>query len=99
LKKNCWEFKRCGREENGIDVYEHGVCPAYHETRLDGVHDGMNAGRACWAIAGTLCGGKVQGTYAEKEKNCLACDFYKSVYKEEFGNFMMILELRQKLKS
>ena len=61
--------------------------------RLDGEHDGRNAGRACWAIAGTFCGGKVQGTFAEKEKSCLACAFYKLVRKEEYGKFKMTGEL------
>ena len=29
-------------------------------------------------VAGTLCGGKVQGTFALKLGNCQKCDFYKS---------------------
>ncbi len=32
---------------------------------------------SCWAVAGTLCGGAVQGTAAQKEKNCMLCDVYK----------------------
>ena len=80
---NCWEFKKCGREVGGSNAAELGVCPAYEEKRLDGVHGGQNAGRSCWAIAGTFCGGQVQGSFAEKEKNCLACDFYMFVRQEE----------------
>jgi len=80
---NCWEFKKCGRESGGANAVEFGVCPAYKEKRLDGVHGGVNAGRSCWVIAGTYCGGEIQGTFAEKEHNCLACDFYKFVRKEE----------------
>jgi len=51
--KNCWEFKKCGRENGGSKVKEMGVCPA-----------NPHHGRDCWMVAGTFCGGKVQGTNA-----------------------------------
>jgi len=76
---NCWEFKDCGRQPGGNKVAQYGVCPATIETKLDGVNEGRNAGRACWVVAGTFCGGIVQGTYANKIGNCAKCDFYKSV--------------------
>jgi hypothetical protein len=66
--KNCWELKNCGRELGGIKVKEMGVCPAY-----------PNHGRDCWMVAGTFCGGKVQGTHAQKHGTCMVCDWYKSV--------------------
>ena len=31
----------------------------------------------CWLIAGTLCGGMVQGVFAEKFRNCVTCEVYK----------------------
>jgi hypothetical protein len=37
---------------------------------------------ACWTLAGALCGGQVQGTYATKLANCLRCEFYRSVVAE-----------------
>lgn len=80
---NCWDYKKCGRQAGGENALEFGVCPAFKEKRLDGVHGGDNAGRACWVVAGTYCGGEVQGTFAEKEHNCLACDFYRMVRKDE----------------
>jgi len=83
LKLNCWEFKRCGRQPHGPKAKELGVCPAATQGGLDGVHSGTNAGRACWVVAGTFCGGEVQGTYANKSTNCRQCDFYKLVEKEE----------------
>ncbi|GBE00072.1 hypothetical protein BMS3Abin07_02118 [bacterium BMS3Abin07] len=46
-KLNCWEFKRCGRQPGGEHEIDLGVCPATVEGRLDGVHDGVTAGRAC----------------------------------------------------
>jgi len=64
---NCWEFKKCGRTPGGDKAKELGVCPAY-----------PGHGTHCAKIAVTLCGGKVQGTFASKLANCLQCDFYKS---------------------
>ncbi len=83
-KTNCWEFKKCGRQPGGSNVEQLGVCAASIEARADGVNGGANGGRACWAITGTLCGGKVQGTFARKLANCLLdCEFFKMVLKEE----------------
>lgn len=88
MKKNCWEFMGCGRELLGKNVKELGICPAATDARLNGVHGGENAGRACWAVAGTFCGGIVQGTYAKKYENCTICDFFKSVIAEEKINYL-----------
>jgi hypothetical protein len=82
-KLNCWEFKRCGRQPGGAKAAELGVCPAATETRVNGLNDGKNAGRACWAVAGTLCGGTVQGAYAMKLANCLQCEFYQLVGEQQ----------------
>lgn len=93
---NCWEFMECGRQVGGMNTPTLGVCPASTQKSLDGVHGGKNAGRACWVIAGTFCGGKIQGTFAEKERNCLSCEFYRSVKNEERGGsrgFVMSREL------
>ncbi len=64
---NCWEFKKCGREAGGARAAELGVCPAYPDH-----------GKHCARVAGTLCGGKVQGTFAMKVADCMQCEFYKS---------------------
>lgn len=40
-------------------------------------------------MAGTLCGGKPQGTFALKEQNCTKCDFYKTVWEEEGKMFRL----------
>jgi len=64
---NCWEYFKCGREEGGIRRNEFSVCPAYPDY-----------GRTCARIAGTFCGGMVQGTFASKLTNCTRCEFYKS---------------------
>ncbi len=97
-KTNCWEFKQCSRESDGTRVSELGVCPAAVETRTNGINNGINAGRACWAIAGTLCGGQLQGTFAMKLKNCLVCDFYKFVQAEEAPHFINAREILEHLQ-
>ncbi|MBI4689332.1 MAG: hypothetical protein HY754_03555 [Nitrospirae bacterium] len=98
MKKNCWEIKNCGRYNGGEHVGDLGKCPAASEKRLDGIHDGTNAGRACWVIAGTLCRGEVQGSFAQKYKNCEKCDFYQGVRKEEGGKFILSSVLLSKLR-
>lgn len=74
-KKNCWEVMECTKDD----------CPAKKETKLDGVHGGIAAGRACWVVAGTRCQGEVQGEYAQKFQNCSTCKFYLQVREEEGG--------------
>jgi hypothetical protein len=80
---NCWEYKKCGRQPGGYKSAELGICPVTTLQTLHGVHGGENAGRACWAIAGSLCGGKIQGTFAQKLNNCWRCEFMNLVKKEE----------------
>lgn len=92
-KLNCWEFKKCGREPGGAKVGELGVCPAAVERRTHGVNDGKNGGRACWAVTGTLCGGKVQGTFAAKLMNCQQCQFFMDVKQEEGTRYVRSAEI------
>ncbi len=97
MKKNCWEVKKCGREPGGVHE-ELGVCPSATEKKLHGSHGGTNAGRACWVVAGTMCEGEVQGTFAKKYESCEKCDFYKLVVEEEGKQFQLSLFLLKKLK-
>ena len=90
---NCWEFKKCGRELGGDKAIELGTCPASMNTTLEGVHSGICAGRACWAVAGTMCGGEIQGSFAQKYKDCGLCDFYNTVREEEGDNFILTIDL------
>jgi len=98
IKQNCWEYKNCGREPFGENARILGVCPAATETKLNGVHDGKNAGRSCWVVAGTLCHGKVQGVFSQKYATCRDCDFYQKVQTENFENFQLSVGLLQKLR-
>lgn len=99
MKQNCWEFKQCGRELEGKAVSELGTCSAATEERMDGIHGGKNGGRTCWAVAGTLCGGEVQGTFAQKMLSCKACDFYRLVKEDEGSTYQPSLELVRLLKA
>ena len=74
-RMNCWEVKACGRQPGGENTEAHGVCPAALLNEFDGVNRGERAGRFCWAVAGTLCGGKVQGTSAAKLMKRIPCEF------------------------
>jgi len=89
MKQNCWEFKKCGREIGGAKAGELGICPASASSGNDGVHGGKNSGRICWAVAGTFCGGKIQGEFVNKQVTCMKCDFFKQVLKEE-KNFHLL---------
>jgi hypothetical protein len=95
-KLNCWEFKQCGREPGGARK-DLGVCPASVDPRLHGVHGGRLAGRACWVVAGTMCGNKEQGTFASKYHNCEKCDFYRLVKTEEGFNYTLSINLLRRL--
>ena len=97
-KKNCWEVKNCGREEGGLKTKELGVCPAASLSKANGVNGGKNGGRACWVIAGTLCGGKVQGSFASKMSNCMACAFYSTVKQEEGANMASAKDILEKIE-
>ena len=82
-KVNCWQHMKCGREPGGKYASKLGVCPAAADKSFDGLNQGKNAGRFCWAVAGTFCGGTVQGSFAEKRESCLTCDFFNKVRAEE----------------
>ncbi len=96
--QNCWEYKNCGRQAGGHAVGERGICPAATETKADGINAGTNAGRACWAVAGSFCKGEVQGTFAQKLMDCGSCEFSHKVMKEQGPGFESINSIFAKLK-
>ena len=99
LKQNCWEVNRCGRGPADSQDSQREPCPAATERRLNGVHGGTNSGRACWVVAGTSCGGKVQGTHAARHEVCEQCAFYQQVAREEGAGLQRSLSLLSRLKS
>jgi hypothetical protein len=74
--QNCWEIMNCGRAKGGWMVAELGECIA----SVTGLS------HSCWAIAGTLCGGIVQGTTAQKEGNCRKCYVFQ-LYDRSTGTY------------
>ncbi len=97
-KVNCWEYKKCGREFMTAGTTQPG-CPAALEGKLDQVHGGLRGGRACWVVAGTHCGGKLQGTFAKKYNQCEKCDFYELVKHEEGPHFQLSILLLKRLQA
>ena len=93
-KLNCWEFMKCGREVGGKNVDKLGACPAATETKTNGIHGGINGGRCCWAIAGTLCDRKTQGTFVDKFMDCTKCPFYILVTQEEI-KYITVSEIKE----
>lgn len=96
-RKNCWEHFKCGRQPGGDKANELGICPAAAEEILHGTNDGINGGRSCWAIAGTLCKGQTQGTYAQKLGDCLRCEFYASVRQDQGGSLVTTRDILNKI--
>ncbi|MCP3875131.1 MAG: protein kinase [Desulfobacteraceae bacterium] len=74
---------QCGREPGGKNAMELGICPATVDTSHDGINSGVCAGRFCWAVAGTMCSGKIQGSFSEKRQSCTQCHFYNEVRAQE----------------
>jgi len=67
----------------GAHADDRGVCPVATYTVLNNVHGGLNAGRSCWVVTGSLCGDRVQGDEQQKRTACWECAFFKLVQKEE----------------
>ena|ERR1035438_7832928 len=94
MPMNCWEFKKCARQPGGERVADLGVCLASAERKADGFNNGRRGGRICWAVSGTLCGGKAQGTFAQKLPSCMQCEFYQLVKSEQGTKLQSIRDLQ-----
>ncbi len=86
-KLNCWEITKCGREPGGSQVKERGVCTASIDTSSNGTNEGVNGGRICWSVAGTLSGKEACGHYAKEKPSCMSCEVYNQIKSEEGANF------------
>lgn len=85
--QNCWEFMKCGLEPGGVNVDKKGECPVPKYVSLHQQNKGENAGRSCWLVKNTRCQDQLQGDFYSKIGNCVKCDFFKIVFKEEGENF------------
>jgi hypothetical protein len=59
--KRCWEYKNCGERED---------CAVYQKYKDKPIVP------LCWYVAGTMCGGQIQGGYAKKIDSCRHCDYF-----------------------
>ena len=73
----------CGRGPGGAQTDELGECIVSKE----------QMGHSCWAIAGTLCGGEVQGTRAQKRRTCVTCRVRKR-YHRISGHLGELIEMK-----
>lgn len=99
MKLNCWEKMQCGCQPGGERTSEKGVCPVSVETRAHWIHDGINGGRACWAVKRTLKEENVQCKIDHGLASCIECDFYAEVRSEEGSNYLTQNEIMTKLKN
>jgi diguanylate cyclase (GGDEF)-like protein len=66
-------------------------CPSYKSESL-----------RCWQVAGTFCGGEVQGVFAKKYGDCRKCEVFRQAFNnrintigESFNNMMALLQSKQ----
>jgi hypothetical protein len=78
----------CGREPNGVNADKLKICPATSEKDYNNTNNGVNAGRFCWKIVGTLCFDTIKGISALNLVSCLQCPFFKKVKEEEGNHFV-----------
>lgn len=88
MKTNCWNYINCGRELGGAQVKKYDVCPVLQYRAYHQVNHGYMSGRYCWKIVGTLQNNHIRCSYAEKLGDCILCDFFKLVKKEEGADFV-----------
>ena len=74
---------KCGREPNGSNADKLNVCPTTTAKEYNNINNGVNAGRFCWKIVGTLCFDTIKGVSALNIVSCLQCPFFKKVKEEE----------------
>jgi signal transduction histidine kinase len=84
-RANCWEVMVCGHGP-GLPA----PCPAVLDVTSAGVNSGVNAGRICWTVPGTLGSGDPQGDFVDKQDTCLACRFFSQVRDEEGQEFRFV---------
>ncbi len=75
-KLNCWEFKKCGRQEGGENAGVLGGCPVCSAKEADGFNDGVNGGRGCAYIVGSFSPGVIDDVEQNKKADCSNCEFY-----------------------
>jgi hypothetical protein len=80
---NCWQIKKCERHKGGKNVNKLGECIVSKE----------RMGHSCWAVGGTLCGDKIQGTTAQKIGYCTTCEVYQ-IYNRSMGELGKLVKTK-----
>ncbi len=80
-KLNCWQFKNCGREKDGLLVETLGECPVSSAMKFDGMNGGRGAGRICWMVPDSAC--RKEPAKLGIFQRCHTCDFYRRVLFEQ----------------
>jgi hypothetical protein len=83
-KLNCWQFKNCGREKDGLLVETLGECPVSTTLKFDGMNEGRGAGRMCWMVPDSAC--RQEPAKLGLFYRCHTCDFYRRVLFEQEEN-------------
>ena len=98
---NCWDFTHCGRQPGGEKSGELGICNVAVEQLTHGVNNGINGGRACWAVKRKFNANAVPCSCDRDQKldSCLQCEFYSTVRKEEGDHFVPATKILALLKS
>lgn len=81
-KINCWEYRNCGMEPDGIFSKIHGECPIPKMMKLDGINGGKGAGRACWTVVHSSTPGDAPIPCRNSRISCIDCEFYHRVQGE-----------------
>jgi len=90
---NCWEWKKCGREPGGANAEGDG-CVVARERRADGINNGSNGGRYCWAIRDA----NAETPFKNKLCFCLQCDFLAAVQEQEGVDFVLLDKVRDPIR-
>ena len=91
MKLHCWE-KLHGRQPGGERSVEFGICPVSVEAKTHMIHEGINGGRACWAIQRKFNGNDLQCKLDQKLDHSIQCDFYSEVKGEEGSDYLPVTE-------
>lgn len=87
LRTPCWEHRNCGRQPGGHSAGELGVCPAAEAEYHHGTNSGPCAGRICWALGDTDAHHRAGGDAMRRLQRCMSCEFFRTVRREEGGDF------------
>lgn len=88
-KLNCWEYHNCKVGMNS-SLSEDELCEVARAKECNEINNGINGGRICWSVSGTLCNNKHKGHFTHEIDSCMQCNFFKVVQSEEKKNFVII---------